>query len=107
MFRAWKDSRALKALCDGVTWSARAYLNGRWVEKELTAGDLCREVLQEVFHILPLETGPASADDGMLRGTRGRPHGYLEWETSLKSASVGTQPPSEAWQQAVSVMLLS
>lgn len=112
MFKAWNDSQALKALCDGVTWSASAYdsVQHQWVPKKLTAGPLCCEVLQEVFRILPLETSPASADGGTPASAGGRPHGYLQWETKLTSAPVETHhtsDTSEAWQKAVSKTLLS
>ncbi|CAN0363342.1 unnamed protein product, partial [Ectocarpus sp. 6 AP-2014] len=35
IFRSWNDTQALKALCDGVRWSAKGRVGGVEVTKEL------------------------------------------------------------------------
>ena len=84
IYRAWNDNQALKALCDGVTWSGVGYDKGEAIKKELTPGPLCRQVLQEVFRILPFQMNPASTEQGPTTRERGRPHGYQEMDASFR-----------------------
>lgn len=69
ILKNWNDNQGLKPLCDGVTWYGDGFVNGKKTRKELTAGNLCREVLEDIFALLPLQVGPASAED---RTTSGR-----------------------------------
>jgi len=101
MMMCWNENQALKAMCDGVSWTGCGFNNGQEVEAELTAGPLCREVLQDVFKFLPLQMTPASAEEDVAPGRpRGRPHGYQEWEAVLKGEPTGLSH-GEAWQQQV------
>lgn len=79
MWRTTNDSLGIKSLADGVTWTARGWEGRKWVDRTVTAGDLCRRTLQEVFSILPL--APDDSDSGALRA--GRPWGFVEWDVEL------------------------
>ena len=101
------DNQALKSLCDGVTWTALGCEDGREVCKEVTAGLLCREVLQGVFTLLlAMQLSPASAEDGMTTKRQpGKPDGHPQWEAALKSIESDIQ--LQPWQEEVSAMLPS
>lgn len=102
IYRSWNDSQALKALCDGVKWWGTGFHMGQAVRRELTPGLLCRQVLQEVFKILPLQMNPASKEEGATLREEGRPHGYQQWDGALLPCTVDTlPPPASAWQQEV------
>ncbi|CAN0258856.1 unnamed protein product [Scytosiphon promiscuus] len=101
IYRAWNDTQALKSLCDGVKWSAVGYDKGVALRRDLTPGPLCRQVLQEVFKILPLQMNPAATEDGLTMHNRGRPHGYIQVKTSLPPVTSGTHMGIPAWQQAL------
>lgn len=90
-----------------VRWSAKGRVGGVEVTKELTAGPLCREVLQEVFKILPLQTTPAASEDGTTGRRGGRPHGYQQWDAGLGPTRLETGLDAPAWQQAISKTLPS
>ena len=90
-----------------VRWSAKGRVGGVEVTKELTAGRLCREVLQEVFKILPLQTTPAASEDGTTGRRGGRPHGYQQWDAGLGPTRLETGLDAPAWQQAISKTLPS
>lgn len=98
----WNDNQAMKSLADGVTWDACGFENGKEVRKEVTAGPLCREVLQDVFAFLPaMQLSPASVEDGTTTGHQGgRPHGYQQWTAGLKGVNAGIE--LQAWQEEVS-----
>lgn len=107
IFKSWNTAQALKALSDDVTWSAVGYEKGKAVRKELMAGPLCRQVLKEVFKILPLEMKPASTEEGAMVREARRPHGYQEWTAPLPPQTLDTLSSAPAWQQAVSKTLPS
>ncbi|CAN0366457.1 unnamed protein product, partial [Pylaiella littoralis] len=79
IWRATNDSLALKALADGVSWSASGWDGRRWVRQLVEAGPLCQSTLQECFSILPL--APAHSDHGAA--PVGRPSGFVDWEVQL------------------------
>ncbi|CAM9285430.1 unnamed protein product [Ectocarpus sp. 13 AM-2016] len=83
IWRATNDSLAIKALADGIEWTASGWTGSKWERRTVTAGDLCRRTLQDVFSVLPL--APALADTL----SAGRPWGYVEWDEDL----VGTEAP--------------
>ncbi|CAM9154903.1 unnamed protein product, partial [Hapterophycus canaliculatus] len=90
---------------DGVTWTAKGHVDGARVTKELTAGVLCKEVLQEIFKVLPVQMTPASSEDGSTGRRQGRPHGYQQWETDLAPSPVSSD--TLPWQRVVSATLPS
>lgn len=93
IMKNWNDNQALKSLCDGVAWDARGVVDGKKVQKAVTAGPLCREVLRDVFAFLPaVQLSPASVEDGTATGRQGRsPHGCQQWEAGLKSVETGIE----------------
>ncbi|CBJ33751.1 hypothetical protein Esi_0588_0013 [Ectocarpus siliculosus] len=98
MWHTTNDSLAMQALADGVEWTASGWTGRKWETRTVTAGDLCRVTLQDVFAVLPL--APAQSDTV----SAGRPWGYVEWEQNL----VGTEAPVQGvggadWQSVVSV----
>ncbi|CAB1109608.1 unnamed protein product [Ectocarpus sp. CCAP 1310/34] len=68
IWRATNDSLAIKALADGIEWTA--------------SGDLCRQTLREVFSVLPL--APALSDTP----SAGRPWDRADWQSVVR----GTLP---------------
>ncbi|CAN0446696.1 unnamed protein product, partial [Pylaiella littoralis] len=104
IWRTYNDGVALKALCEGVVWAAKDYVNGKWVTKEdCTAGPVCRTVLRDLVKVLPLES--AFSENAEAGG--GEPHGYKEWCSSLGFSSDGVPPDKLTWQQRVSLTLPS
>lgn len=101
------NNQALKSLCDGITWEAKGFERGKEVRKEVTAGTVCREVLQDVFALLPaMHQSPASVEDGNTTGRQGSDsHRPPRWEAGLKGVEAGIE--LEAWQAGVSAMLPS
>ncbi|CAB1121590.1 unnamed protein product [Ectocarpus sp. CCAP 1310/34] len=107
IIKNWNDNQALKSLSDSVTWDACGFENGKEMRKEVTAGPLCREVLQDVFAFLPaMQLSPASVEDGTTTGRQGgRPHGYQQWTADLKGVDAGIE--LQTWQEEVFKMLPS
>lgn len=105
IWRTTNDSLALKAVADGVQWRARGWKGGRggkWESRIVTAGDLCRSTLQEVFKVLPLAPTQSDSDVAPVR----RPIGFVQWDASL----LGTEGPGWAgggpdWEYAVAKSL--
>lgn len=105
----WKTNNnnlAIKSVADGVVWRARGYVEGRWEWKTVSAGPVCREVLQSVFTILPL--APASTGDhrGSADAVGGRPHGYVQWDVALKGEAAPSDGTLEPWQAQVALTIL-
>ena len=108
IFEVWNENQALKALCDGITWTACGYNNGREEERDLTAGPLCQEVLHDIFEFMPSQMTPASTEEGATAARLGRrPQGYQQWEASLKGERGDSPHGTPEWQQAVSALLPS
>ena len=104
--KAWNDQQALKSLCDGVTWDGYGFENGAVGRRELKAGPLCREVLQDMFKFLPLDMSPATVEDGTTSGPEGGfAYDHQRWNVGLKEVRGGVEPPAEEWQRAVTDML--
>lgn len=103
--RVTNDGLAVKALADGVSWTASGWTGREWVRQTVTAGALCQETLQSVFAILPL--APAHLEDG-AQPRAGRPAGFVSWEVEL---GVGGEPHDArsltTWQTAASATLPS
>ncbi|CAM9732456.1 unnamed protein product [Pylaiella littoralis] len=106
MWATYNDGLALKALSDGVVWTATDYVRGQWVEKEdCTAGPVCRDVLRDFVKVLPLES--AFAEDAAAGSGGGEPHGYKEWRSTLGFSGCGVPPDDLTWHQRVSLTLPS
>ncbi|CAB1105078.1 unnamed protein product [Ectocarpus sp. CCAP 1310/34] len=77
IWRATNDSLAIKSLADGIEWTASGWTGSKWERRTVTAGDLCRQTLQDVFSVLPL--APALSDTL----SAGRSWGNVEWDEDL------------------------
>lgn len=99
--RCTNDALALKALADGVAWTAVGWDGRAWVQKRVEGGVLCQDILQSLFSILPLE--PFRADDGTTRPA-GRPRGFIQWKMDLVGGGVSVPSGKDvpAWQTTVS-----
>lgn len=108
LWKCHNDQLALRACADGVQWTARDYVNGKWViKKDCTAGSVTRIVLRDLFKVFPLSPAGLSDDAGLAEGAGGHPHGYKEWESCLQDDPAGVDTDQGTWQQRVSQTLPS